>query len=459
MTNFDDVKDLVDSAVNHAKDKVDAIIARGILSKKSQIRFSQNTIDISKRWDALTFQTFIVVDGAKTGFDERAITSKDEMTSAIDDTISFTKRLPESMFYAGIEESVHDYPELKNCYDSKITDFMENSPEIVNQAINAAISEGAVRVAGALLLSEELTYFHSSYGPNGEGKKTKYDLNVRAFQEQLDYSGQGISCGTMPSSSKDDMIQAGTQAGSLSKKAIGAKQGDPGTYDLVLSPTVAADVIGFLPKVADPYSVMIGRSPLGDKMGEQLAPEFVTVEDNPLYPEGMASKAFDFEGTPTQKTTIFENGVLKAFVHNTSSAKMFDTQSTGSSTPVSMLRGIRLLLPTQSNIVFSNGNKSIEELLDNDKPTIYVTSNWYTRFQNTQTGEFSTIPRDAMLLVENGETKPIKNLRISDNILRMFANIDALGNDRKQIFWWEVRRPTFIPSIRISECKMTAATL
>ena len=98
-------------------------------------------------------------------------------------------------------------------------------------------------------------------------------------------------------------------------------------------------------------------------------------------------------------------------------------------------------------------------ILDNDKPTIYVTSNWYTRFQNALTGEFSTIPRDAMLLIENGETTPIKNLRISDNMLRMFANIDALGNDRKQIFWWEVRKPTFIPTVRVSDCRMTAATL
>jgi PmbA protein len=459
MTGLEKVKDLIDSAINHTNGKVDAIIARGVVSKKSQIRFSQNNIDISKKWESLTFQTFIVVDGSKTGFDERTVVNKEEMIRAIDETISFTNRLPNSMFYAGIEESVHEYPKLEKCYDSKIGEFMENAPKIIEQAIDTALSEGAVRVAGALMFSEELSYFQSSNGPKGEEKKTKYDFNVRAFQEQLDYSGQGISCGTMPSSSEDDMIQAGRQAGRLCKMAMGARQGKPGTYDLVLSPTVAADIIGYIPRVADPFSVMIGRSPLGDKMGEQLAPDIVTIEDNPLIPEGLESKAFDFEGTPAQKTTIIEKGVLKAFVHNTSSARMFETKSTGSSTPISMMRGIRMLLPTQSNIVFNNGDKSIEELFDNDKPTIYVTSNWYTRFQNALTGEFSTIPRDAMLLFENGETKPIKNLRISDNMLRMFANIDAIGNDRKQIFWWVVRKPTFIPSIRVSDCRMSAATL
>ena len=459
MTGLEKVKYLVDLALSHAKGKVDEIIVRGIVSKRSQIRFSQNNIDISKRWESLLFQTFIVVDGSKTGFDERAITNEVDMKKGIDETISFTKRLPSSMFYAGIEEAVHEYPQLENCYDSKINEFMDNSPEIVNKAIEAAISEGATRVAGALMLTEESICFRSISGPNGEERKTRYDLNVRAFQEQLDYSGQGISCGTIPSKSEEAMIQAGKQAGGLSKQAIGAKQGEPGTYDLVLSSTVAADILGFTPRAANPFAVMVGTSPLGDKMGEQLAPDFVTISDDPLIPEGLASRSFDFEGTPTQKTKIIENGVLKAFMHNTSSAKMFETETTGNSTPVPLLRGIRMLLPAPSNIVFENGNMSLDELLDNDKPTIYVTSNWYTRFQNYLSGEFSTIPRDAMLLVENGESKPIKNLRISDNILRMFANINALGNDRKQIFWWEVRVPTFIPTIRVSNCKMTAATL
>ena len=54
--------------------------------------------------------------------------------------------------------------------------------------------------------------------------------------------------------------------------------------------------------------------------------------------------------------------------------------------------------------------------------------------------------------------KPIKNLRISDNTMRMFANIEALANDRKQVYWWEVETPTFISSMRIKDCRLTAAT-
>ena len=458
MTSLDDLKSYVDLAVDHAKGNADGVIARGVLSSNSQIRFSQNAIDISKRWESFSLQLFLIVEGAKTGFSERSVSSADDAKKAVDDTIAFTKRLPESIFFAGVEENVHEYKMVAGTFDSKIDGFGEKAPGVVNAAIDAARAQGAKRVAGALKFGKEFQFFRSSYGPEGSTRSTSFDLNVRAFMDELDHSGQGLECGTKPSQALSGMIDAGAQAGRLAKQAVGAKQGEPGTYDLVMNPTVAANVLGFMVESANPFMVMIGVSPLGDKMGQQLGPEFVTVADDPRMAGGLASKSFDAEGTPTRTINIYEKGVLKSFVHNTSTAKMFETESTGSSDLVGLGQGLKMLLPNTSNIVFENGDRSFEELLEGDKPTIYVTSNWYTRFTNYQTGEFSTIPRDAMFLVEKGEMKPIKNVRISDSMLRMFANITAFGNDRRQVYWWEVETPTFIPSVRIADCRITAAT-
>jgi len=458
MTSFDDLKSYVDLAVDHAKGKADGVIARGVRSSNSQIRFSQNAIDINKRWESLQLQLFLIVEGAKTGFSERSVSGAEDVKKAVDDTIAFTKRLPDSQLFAGVEENVHEYKMVGGTFDSKIDDFSEKAPGVVNAAIDAARTQGAKRAAGALKFGKEFQFFRSSYGPEGSTRSTSFDLNVRAFMDELDHSGQGLECGTKPSQALSSMIDAGAQAGRLAKQAEGAKQGEPGTYDLVMNPTVAANVMGFMVESANPFMVMIGMSPLGDKMGQQLGPEFVTVIDDPRMIGGLASKPFDAEGTPTRAINIYEKGVLKSFVHNTSTGRMFETESTGSSDLVGLGSGLKMLLPNSSNIVFANGDRSFEELLEGDKPTIYVTSNWYTRFTNYQTGEFSTIPRDAMFLVEKGEMKPIKNVRISDSMLRMFANITAFGNDRRQVYWWEVETPTFIPSVRIADCRITAAT-
>jgi PmbA protein len=134
--------------------------------------------------------------------------------------------------------------------------------------------------------------------------------------------------------------------------------------------------------------------------------------------------------------------------------------NTGNSTFYDFGIGSKFLAPGSSNTVFNKGDHSVEEIItESRKPTIYVTSNWYTRFTNMLEGTFSTIPRDGMFLIENGEIKkPVRKLRLSDNILRMFLNIDSMGEDMQQVFWWEVETPTFLPTIKVVDCNITAAT-
>jgi PmbA protein len=96
---------------------------------------------------------------------------------------------------------------------------------------------------------------------------------------------------------------------------------------------------------------------------------------------------------------------------------------------------------------------------DSQKPTIYLTSNWYTRFTSQAEGTFSTIPRDGSFLIENGEIKQsVRKIRLSDNLLRMSANISAMGKNVPQIQWWEVETPTFLPAIKVDNCTITPAT-
>jgi len=90
---------------------------------------------------------------------------------------------------------------------------------------------------------------------------------------------------------------------------------------------------------------------------------------------------------------------------------------------------------------------------------IYVTNCWYTRFQNYSTGDFSTIPRDGIFLVEDGElSDPIKEIRISDNMQRLLKNISALGNDTRHIHWWEAETPCFTPHVMIKDVNITRST-
>ena len=51
-----------------------------------------------------------------------------------------------------------------------------------------------------------------------------------------------------------------------------------------------------------------------------------------------------------------------------------------------------------------------------------------------------------MFLIRNGEIKTsIRELRISDNMLRIFRSITGLSDSRQWVKWWEVAVPTLTP--------------
>jgi len=92
------------------------------------------------------------------------------------------------------------------------------------------------------------------------------------------------------------------------------------------------------------------------------------------------------------------------------------------------------------------------------KRGIVLTSNWYTRFKNYRTGEFSTVPRDGAYLVENGEVvKTLKGMRAGDDLQRLLSSVQLISKQREWIQWWEVDTPTLCPWLLIDGVTITRA--
>ncbi|WP_456321235.1 metallopeptidase TldD-related protein, partial [Palaeococcus sp. (in: euryarchaeotes)] len=135
---------------------------------------------------------------------------------------------------------------------------------------------------------------------------------------------------------------------------------------------------------------------------------------------------------------------------NTSMARKYKRETTANA---------GLIMPRAWNIHVKPGDYSKEELFSEVKRGIYITNVWYTRFQNYVKGDFSTIPRDGAFLIENGEiTKPIRNIRVSDNMQHILEGINALGKELYHIHWWEVDTPVFTPYVLVKDVGITKAT-
>jgi len=95
-----------------------------------------------------------------------------------------------------------------------------------------------------------------------------------------------------------------------------------------------------------------------------------------------------------------------------------------------------------------------------------ITNTWYTRFSNYLTGEFSTVPRDMAVYIENGELKfaigstesSFVGIRISDNMLRMLKSITTTAGSTVQTSSWDAGNDYyFVPNVFVEKVKVTTA--
>ena len=258
-------------------------------------------------------------------------------------------------------------------------------------------------------------------------------------------AGHGVECS---SSLKDfKASRAGSKAGKIAKLAKNPKAGEEGVYDVIYDPLIFGSLLGVWGSMVSAFNILVQMSVFVNKLGQKVAPENVTLKDSSSA-YSMANRVFDDEGVPTRENVFINNGVLKTYLHNTSTAKLFKTETTANA---------GLIEPNAWSIEMNSGDMHKEELFKQVKKGLYLTNTWYTRFQNYAKGDFSTIPRDGIFSIENGEIKQsLKDLRISDNALNLLGNIAGISKERQQVHWWgEADPPSLSPFVLIKDVHLT----
>ena len=120
---------------------------------------------------------------------------------------------------------------------------MDQSPDLVNAAIQAAEEEGAQKVAGVLYSGQSTTGVLTSYGNGGVYDSSYYRMTVRAFVDP-ESSGQDIIAGRDLKNIEQKFLNTGHNAGKIASMAVNGTQGQAGKYDAILSPTVAGNIFG-----------------------------------------------------------------------------------------------------------------------------------------------------------------------------------------------------------------------
>ncbi|NJE84255.1 TldD/PmbA family protein [Thermococcus sp. CX2] len=421
------------------------VVVLGYEMDRRQVRFANNEITVAKNWHERKVELFVELEKRIAGTSITEL-SEENIERTLKALLSTLKNMSPKEDYYGIAEGPFKYRDIPETFDKAIVELDEPN-EYVETAINAALEEGAKRVAGVLYTDHNRLYLTTSNGVEAFDEGTGIEISVRAFIGDLE-SGHGTN--SVRVLKKFDPESAGRKAGEIASLARNPEQGPEGKFDVIFDPLAFANLLSYMSFMTSAFAAEAGFSFLVGKLGQTVAAEGVTIKDVGNIPNAYGTRKFDDEGVPTRETTIIESGTFKTFLLNTSLAKKYGTETTANA---------GLTMPHAWNILLEPGDYSKDELFEDVRRGIYITNVWYTRFQNYVKGDFSTIPRDGIFLVENGELKPIRNIRVSDNFQRILENITALGKELHHIHWWEVRTPVFTPYVLVKDVGITRATM
>jgi len=415
-------------------------VADVVVNRSYQIRFARNEAVISNRWRESTASVFVVHDKRVVASDIKDLSKTDE---AVERLVKIAKASQRNPDYAGIAKGPFRHARTRP--DPRVVSLAEGG-KYVEAAIGGALDEGAKECAGSFWKYQDEHFLATSNGAEGHDLRAGLYLSIRALVS-LESSGHGIACATKLSEFHPE--KAGHKAGRISALARDPKPGKAGRYTVVFDPLIFGSITDQAAGRLSAWAVSAGLSPFGKKVGKRVASNQLTLYDDGSA-ESIARKRFDAEGIPTRRNLLINKGILKTYLHNTSTAKKFKARTTGNA---------GLIYPDAHAVFVKPGDRSRDEIFSEVKDGLWLTNTWYTRYQSYMTGDLSTIPRDGIFHIRKGEVAETwKDIRVTDNLLRLLQNIVALGDSPEQMMWWgEVSVPNFVPYALIKDVGITTS--
>ena len=437
------MEDHAESIVNAAvKAGAQDAVAEVVVDRNYQIRFARNQPVIANEWRRSVGSVFLaynhrVVTGEVTDFAR--------IPQTIRNLIKAAKASPENPDYRGIAKGPFRY--VRSSVDRKVLSLDDGS-EHVEAAVNGALAEGANECAGSFWRYHTQHFLHTSNGASAADERTGLYLSIRALVS-LESSGHGVSCATKVSQFDPD--KAGHKAGRIATLAKNPKGGTAGKYDIVFDPLILGSLIDQSGGRTSAYLVETGFSPYMKKIGKKVASSAVTIYEDGSA-DTLARRRFDAEGVPARKKAVVRKGVLKTYLHNTSTAKKAKTRTTANA---------GLIAPEPFALTCQPGDWTRDEIFEEVKDGLWLTNTWYTRYQSYVTGDFSTIPRDGIFHIKNGEVAEAwKDVRLTDNLLRVWSSVKGLSKKADHVMWWgEVEVPTRAPYALATQIGITKSAM
>ena len=168
-------------------------------------------------------------------------------------------------------------------------------------------------------------------------------------------------------------------------------------------------------------------SAFSNLMGEKIADENVTVVDDGTIDSRRGSLSIDDEGTPTNCTTLIENGILTGYMQDRLNSRLMGVNPTGNGRRESYAHAP---MPRMTNTYMLSGNKSPEEIIKSVKNGLYAVDFGGGQVDITN-GKFVFTCTEAYKIKDGKVDQPVKGATLIGSGPEVLKRVKLVGNDSK----------------------------
>lgn len=244
--------------------------------------------------------------------------------------------------------------------------------------------------------------------------------------------------GEGPSTASGFAVQVGRGFPALDAKALGTEAAEEavsmlhaapvpsGQYRVIIHYRAMADLLETFAPAFSAENVQKDLSVYKDKLNETVAAPCVTITDDSLREDGVASRPFDAEGVPGGTHAVIEGGVLKTFLHNLKTAKKDGVRSTGNASKAGYAAPIRV---SPTNFYIQAGKSNLEQLMKDIGDGLLIKEvDGLHAGADAVSGDFS-LSAKGFTIKDGKKDRPVEQITVAGNFFTMLKQIRAVGSD------------------------------
>ena len=168
-----------------------------------------------------------------------------------------------------------------------------------------------------------------------------------------------------------------------------------------------------------------GTSAFSGRIGERVAAPGVTVVDDGAMDKRRGSLTIDDEGTPTRRTCLIEDGILKGYLQDRLNARLMGMEPTGNGRRESFAHAP---MPRMTNTFMLGGKDDPAELVSRVKDGIYAKSFGGGQVDITS-GKFVFSCTEAYRIRGGKIAEPLKGTTLIGDGPTVLTRVKGIGND------------------------------